>query len=130
VSKVTEKIKTRSKPTPSENFKSHPLYVWRNFVMLGLLVEKPLAERSRKRTPEIVADVAARPVAARMEQSPKKKPRRLAEEMDLSYGTCQKILKQDLNFHSYKITVVQELLPRHFPTRIRYCQWFLNRLNL
>jgi hypothetical protein len=25
VSKVTEKIKTRSKPTPSENFNSHPL---------------------------------------------------------------------------------------------------------
>jgi hypothetical protein len=25
VSKVTEKIKTRSKPTPSENFYSHPL---------------------------------------------------------------------------------------------------------
>jgi hypothetical protein len=27
VSKVTEKIKTRSKPTPSENFNSHPLLV-------------------------------------------------------------------------------------------------------
>jgi hypothetical protein len=26
VSKVTEKIKTRSKPTPSENFNSHPLF--------------------------------------------------------------------------------------------------------
>jgi hypothetical protein len=26
VFKVTEKIKTRSKPTPSENFNSHPLY--------------------------------------------------------------------------------------------------------
>jgi hypothetical protein len=26
VSKVTEKIKTRSKSTPSENFNSHPLY--------------------------------------------------------------------------------------------------------
>jgi hypothetical protein len=27
VSKVTEKIKTRSKPTPSENFNSHPLVI-------------------------------------------------------------------------------------------------------
>jgi hypothetical protein len=26
VSKVAEKIKTRSKPTPSENFNSHPLF--------------------------------------------------------------------------------------------------------
>jgi hypothetical protein len=28
VSKVTEKIKTRSKPTPSENFNSHPLLTY------------------------------------------------------------------------------------------------------
>jgi hypothetical protein len=49
--------------------------------------------------------------------------------MDLSYGTCHKILKQDLNLHPYKITVVHELLPRDFPARIRYCQWFLNHLN-
>jgi hypothetical protein len=55
-------------------------------------------------------------VAARMEQSPKKPLRRLAQEMDLSYGTCYKMLKRDLNLHPYKITVVQELLPRHFPT--------------
>jgi hypothetical protein len=27
VSKVTAKIKTRSKPTPSENFNSHPLFL-------------------------------------------------------------------------------------------------------
>jgi hypothetical protein len=31
VSKVTEKIKTRSKPTPSENFNSHPLQTIKNF---------------------------------------------------------------------------------------------------
>jgi hypothetical protein len=85
-----------------------------------MLVEKPLAKRQKKRTPEIVADVAARLVAARMEQSPKKPPRRLAQEMALSYGTSHKILKQELNLYSYKITVVQELLPRDFPTRIRY----------
>jgi hypothetical protein len=39
VSKVTEKIKTRSKPTPSENFNSHPLYV----ATYGLNFEKSYA---------------------------------------------------------------------------------------
>jgi hypothetical protein len=34
------------------------------------------------------------------------------------YGTCHKIIKHNLNLHSYKIIVVQELLPRDFPTRI------------
>jgi hypothetical protein len=58
----------------------------------------------KKRSPEIVADIAAR-----MEQSPKKP---LPRDGPLIW----KILKQDLNLHSYKITVVQQLLPRDFPT--------------
>jgi hypothetical protein len=32
VSKVTEKIKTGSKPTPSENFNSHPLYFTKELI--------------------------------------------------------------------------------------------------
>jgi hypothetical protein len=36
VSKVTEKIKTRSKPTPSENFNSHPLH---RYVCVALSVD-------------------------------------------------------------------------------------------
>ncbi|RZC38174.1 hypothetical protein BDFB_015132, partial [Asbolus verrucosus] len=59
----------------------------------------------------------------------KKSLRRLAQETELSYGTCQKILKNDLHFHSYKITVVQELFPRDFGIRLEYCHWFLNHLN-
>jgi hypothetical protein len=40
VSKVTEKIKTRSKPTPSENFNSHPLYlVVEEFTQSGSLTK-------------------------------------------------------------------------------------------
>jgi hypothetical protein len=36
VSKVTAKIKTRSKPTPSENFNSHPLQpLLFTFILLG-----------------------------------------------------------------------------------------------
>jgi hypothetical protein len=90
---------------------------------VGTLGRKTGSGAPKKRIPEIVADVSAR-----MKQSSKKPPRRLAQEMDLSNGICHKILKQDLNLHSYKITVVQELLPRDFPTRIRYCQWFLNQI--
>jgi hypothetical protein len=81
------------------------------FHNVGTVGRKASSGASKKRTSEIVADVAAR-----IEQCPKKPPRRLA----LIYGTCHKILKQDLNLHSYKTTVVQNLLPRDFPTRIRY----------
>jgi hypothetical protein len=71
---------------------------FRNFGTVG---QKAGSRAPKKRIPEIVADVSAR-----MKQSSKKPPRRLAQEMDLSNGTRHKILKQDLNLHSYKITVV------------------------
>jgi hypothetical protein len=60
------------------------------FRIVGTVDQKAGSGAPKKRTPEIVADVAAR-----MEQSPKRPLRRLAQEMDLSYGTWHKILKQD-----------------------------------
>jgi hypothetical protein len=72
------------------------------FRNVGTVGQKAGSGAPKKRIPEIVADVSVR-----MKQSPKKKPhRRLSQEMDLSNGTRHKILKQDLNLHSYKITVV------------------------
>jgi hypothetical protein len=94
------------------------------FRNVGTVGRKAGSGAPNKRIPEIVSDVSAR-----IKQPPKKPPRKLAQEIDLSNGTCHKILKQDLNLHSYKITVVQELLARDFPTRIRCGQWFLNHLN-
>jgi hypothetical protein len=70
--------------------------------MLGLLVKKPVAEHPKKEFLRLWQ-------MFQQEWSSiltKKPPRRLAQEMDLSNGTRHKILKQDLNFHSYKITVV------------------------
>lgn len=94
------------------------------FRNVGTVGRKAGSGAPKKRTPEIVADVAER-----MEQSPRKSIRRLAQEINLSYGTCQKILKENLNLYSYRINVVQELFQRDFPARIEYCQWFLNNLN-
>jgi transposase len=94
------------------------------FRNIGTVGRKAGSGAPKKRTPEVVADVAAR-----MQQSPTKSLRRLAQETELSYGTCQKILKKDLDLRPYKIMAVQELLPRDFGIRVEYCQWFLNHLN-
>jgi hypothetical protein len=67
------------------------------FRNVGTVGQKAGSGAPKKRIPEIVADVSAR-----MKQSPKKPSRRLAQEMDLSNGTRHKILKQNLNLHSYK----------------------------
>jgi hypothetical protein len=48
VSKVTEKIKTRSKPTPSENFNSHPLYASCEAAPVSKNAEKAVKKRFTK----------------------------------------------------------------------------------
>jgi hypothetical protein len=42
ISKVTEKIKTSSKPTPSENFNSHPLFSYLSGRLVGTDVKSQL----------------------------------------------------------------------------------------
>jgi hypothetical protein len=66
----------------TQNWFNKLTHVRRGFVMQELLVEKVGSGDPKKRTPE-VADVAAI-----MEQSSKKSLPRLAQETELSYGTC------------------------------------------
>ncbi|KAJ3651965.1 hypothetical protein Zmor_017969 [Zophobas morio] len=40
------------------------------------------------------------------------------------YSTCQKIVKEKLHVHPYKISLVQELQPADLRRRVRYCRWF------
>ncbi|RZB38953.1 hypothetical protein BDFB_015247, partial [Asbolus verrucosus] len=55
--------------------------------------------------------------------------RRLAQQMDLSVGTCHPILHKDMHIYPYKITSVQQLLPVDHPRRLEFCNWFLNGLK-
>lgn len=90
----------------------------------GSVSRKPGAGRPLKRTVENIADVEGR-----INQSPKKSIRKLSQQTQLSYGTCQRILKKDLQKFPYKFHCVQELLPIDHVTRINYCQWFLGTIN-
>jgi hypothetical protein len=49
--------------------------------------------------------------------------------VELSYGTCQAILKKDLALYPYRLTCVQEPHPDDFPLRAEYCHWFLNTFD-
>jgi hypothetical protein len=55
--------------------------------------------------------------------------RRLRQQVNFSYGTCQKILKKDINLFSYKIRVLQEIKPTDDPKRMNYCRWFEENMN-
>lgn len=96
-----------------------------NFREIGSVGRKPgSGRRPTKRIPENI-----NAVQQIIEGAPKISVRRVAQETNLSVGTCHCILKRNLQLHSYKIHVYQELLPIDFERRTQFCQWFLDNHN-
>ena len=89
----------------------------------GSVTHKKGAGRPRVRTEEVIKDVRQR-----MEEEPTKPLKRLSQEIRHSYGTCQTIVKRDLNMHPYKMQSYQALLSADHPRRLAYCHWFVNNL--
>nr|XP_008198792.1 PREDICTED: uncharacterized protein LOC103314449 [Tribolium castaneum] len=63
-----------------------------------------------------------------LEQDPKTSIRHLSQQVELSVGTCHKLLRKDLHVYPYRVQSVQELQPVDFPRRLQYCQWFLDNI--
>jgi len=72
------------------------------------------------RTPENVESVRRSVI-----ESPRRSSRRRASILGLSRRSLQRILHGELNFHSYKIVIVQKLLPSDFVQRRLFCKRML-----
>lgn len=96
----------------------------RLFRETGSICRKDGSGRPRQRTAEAIENV--RQV---IEDNPRTSIRSLSQQTQLSYGTCQAILKKDLHLHPYRLTSVHELLPVDPPVRLQFCEWFLNTLD-
>jgi hypothetical protein len=94
-----------------------------NFRESGTIGRKAGSGQVKKRTQEVIGNVQQI-----MEDSPTTSIRHLSQQIDLSVGTCQKILKEDLHLFPYRLTAVQELHVNDLPQRLNYCQWFLNTI--
>jgi hypothetical protein len=94
------------------------------FLETGSVLRKKGSGQPTKRTAQNIEEVKQK-----IAESPNKSIRRLAQETNLSFGTVQLILKKDLQFFPYRVSVVHEIKPLDFPKRVDYCQWFLNHLN-
>ncbi|GFT97857.1 uncharacterized protein TNCV_2167671 [Trichonephila clavipes] len=55
---------------------------------------------------------------------------RMAEALDLTRSTAQKIMRNLLRYYPYKLQLVQELLPHDFETRHLFSLQFLARLEV
>lgn len=64
-----------------------------------------------------------------VEENPQTSVRRLSAQTNVSSSTVHRILKRRLHMHAYKVSVVQQILPRDHVTRVNYCNFFQENLN-
>lgn len=76
------------------------------------------------RTPENVEHVRRDVIT-----SPRRSTRRRAQALGMSRRSLQRILKQELKFHPYKIMVVQKILPTDHLQRLQFSQRMLELLE-
>lgn len=87
-----------------------------------------VGHKSRTGRPTVRSEQVINDVRQRMVNEPTKPLKHLSQEIGLSYGTCQKIVKKNLHMHPYKMQSHQAILPVDYPRRRAYCQWFANNL--
>jgi hypothetical protein len=92
-----------------------------NFIQSGLshkvAIEEDCADRRK-----------GRDIEGRLQISPQKSLRHLAQETGVSLGspfTATKLIK----FRLYKITVVPELKQPDYAAKIRFCNWLLQNVH-
>jgi hypothetical protein len=86
----------------------------------GTLQGKPGSGKQKdKRTPENIEIVELV-----IEEASTRSIWPLAQQMELSYGTCQVIPKKDLALYPYELAYLQELHADDFPLRANVCIGF------
>jgi hypothetical protein len=89
----------------------------------GSVTRKAGSGRPRVRNEENV-----KAVRAVIEDQPHTSIRHLQQQVNIPYSTCQRILKQDLHLHPYRVQAFHEIVPNDLPRRQAFCQWFLDNL--
>lgn len=82
-----------------------------------------VGHRARSGRPTVRTEERINEVSQIMEQNPSKSIRKLSQQIDLSYGSCQKMLR-NMHLYPYKIQVYHKILPTDFELRMNYCRWF------
>lgn len=107
---------------PVPDRKSILLWV-KNFRECGSVLRRRVGGQRTVRTPENI-DRVRRSIL----QSPQRSARKHASALALSNRTVRRILHEELNFHPYKMVVVQELTQRDWQQRMQACETLIGDL--
>jgi len=95
-----------------------------NFRTTPSATKKHGASKRTVRTPENLEDLRNA-----VDRSPRLSAVRHAQALRLSDSTVRRIFHQDLNFHPYKLLIVQELNEQDFGRRITFAETMLQMLD-
>jgi hypothetical protein len=62
-------------------------------------------------------------------ENPHSSTRLMSAQTNVSHTNVRTILRRRLHMHPYKVSVVQEILPRDHNSRMQYCNFFQQNLN-
>ena len=85
-------------------------------------------DKKPKVTKRVLTEEKIHQIGERLEQTPTKSLRRLAQETGVSKASALRATKL-LGLKPYRITVVHELRPRDPEMRLRFCNWMLQNVN-
>ena len=107
-------------PVPTKSCVNRLLKKWR---ATGSVSDK---KKQSKRT--VLTELKVQDIQARLQISPRKSLRRLAQETGVSLGSARTATKL-IKFRPYKVTVVHELKQPDHAARIRFCNWLLQNVH-
>ncbi|PNF37420.1 hypothetical protein B7P43_G16027 [Cryptotermes secundus] len=107
-------------PVPTKSCVNRLLKKWR---ATGSVSDK---KKQSKRT--VLTEEKVKDIQARLQISPRKSLRRLAQETGVSLGSARTATKL-IKFRPYKVTVVHELKEPDHAARIRFCNWLLQNVH-
>ena len=82
--------------------------------------------REKNRTKSVLNEDCIQEIRDKIIDDPHTSIRKLSSQMNISYGSTRNALRKTLQYHPYKINVIQELKPADYPKRLNYSNWFLS----
>ncbi|PNF22716.1 hypothetical protein B7P43_G07116 [Cryptotermes secundus] len=104
----------------------HTIKTWvQNFEETGSALKKKPTGRPRSvRTQQNIETVRVLVL-----QSPRRSVRKQAAAVRVSRESVRRILRFDLNFHPYKLQIVQQLKENDHQLRLQFCQQIMTNIN-
>jgi hypothetical protein len=114
------RLKFPEAPVPSQLYVNQLIRKWH--------ITGSMPDKRKERNQSVLTEEKLMDIQARLQLSPRKSRRRLAQETDVAYTTACRATKL-LGFRPYRIQEVHRIKHTDFNLRITFCSWLLHNVH-